>query len=46
MTWDSDEGMREGFAAHGAEMSEDLKNFSDVEPVGLLGDVVGSSEDC
>jgi hypothetical protein len=29
--------MREGFAAHGPEMSADLKNSSDGEPVGLLG---------
>jgi hypothetical protein len=29
--------MRHRFAAHGAKMSADLKNFSDFEPVGLLG---------
>jgi hypothetical protein len=30
MTLDSEEGMRQGFVAHGAEMTEDLKNFSHV----------------
>jgi hypothetical protein len=30
MTWDSEEGMCQVFAAHGAEMTEDLKNFSHV----------------
>lgn len=39
MFWDSEQGMREGFAAHGAEMDADLHNFSDSEPVGILGNI-------
>lgn len=35
--------MQAGFAAHGQEMSDDLKNFSEFEPVGLLGNVVATS---
>ncbi|KAI5206869.1 hypothetical protein E4T38_03600 [Aureobasidium subglaciale] len=40
MEWDSEEGMMKGFAEHGQEMRDDLDNFSDVEPVGLLGQMV------
>jgi uncharacterized protein (TIGR02118 family) len=43
MIWDDETGMREGFAAHGDEMDADLPNFSDTEPVGLLGNVVSRS---
>ncbi|THX11025.1 hypothetical protein D6D13_05059 [Aureobasidium pullulans] len=42
MEWENQDGMMKGFGEHGQEMKDDLVNFRDVEPVGLLGNLVKS----